>query len=74
MRDVEQVLEESRKEALCNMDSAHPLNGGVKPDERQLKAWWHVHNGKIEMAWDLGLISEARRFELCQEWKTHYPA
>ena len=74
MRDVEQVLASSRREALDNMAPGHPLNGAMEPDRDCLLAWWHCHNGKIEMAWDLGLITDQRRLELATEWKAHHPA
>lgn len=74
MKDIELILSQVRKAVLDNMDPDHPLNRALKPDHDVLLAWWHHYIGALELAFDLGLISEQREIELSEAWRIHHPA
>ena len=63
---VEKVLNDTRAEALKAIENP---DGTLECK----KAWYHSHEGEIEMAWFLGLISERVKDWLKEEWLTHKP-
>lgn len=64
-RNVEEVLESTKAECLRMVQEAKTYGG------RQ--AWYYTHCGEIEMAFNLGLISQERFDQLSREWKECKP-
>ena len=73
IENVEKVLAETREEVLRHMDRSDPFYQGMNLDRDFYMAWYFTHVGEIEMAFHLGLITQARCRELKKEWETHHP-
>lgn len=64
-RNVEDVLESTKAECLRGISNSHSYGG--------MHAWYYTHCGEIEMAYNLGLITQDRFDELRKEWDEHHP-
>ena len=64
-RNVEEVLESTKAECLRGIEGSKTYGG------RQ--SWYYTHCGEIEMAYNLGLISQERFDELRAEWRDCRP-
>ena len=64
MKNVEDVLEQSRQECLRGLESNSMSNR---------LAWFCTHCGAIELAGQLGAITIERMNELEEEWRRHMP-
>lgn len=68
MRDVDQVLAEDHERTVWVLAHTRGMS------KEAILSWWFEHIGRIDMAYEMGLITEERFCELCEEWETHYPA
>ena len=66
MKDVKEVLENTKAEALRSID-----NPESTIDTK--KAWYYCHCGEIEMCFFLELITDKDFAELIEEWSNHRP-
>lgn len=64
MKNVEEVLEQSRQECLRGLESNSMSNR---------LAWFYTHCGAIELAGQLGAITLERMNELETDWRRHMP-
>lgn len=64
MKNVEEVLEQSRQECLRGLESNSMSNR---------LAWFYAHCGAIELAGQLGSITIERMNELETNWRRHMP-
>ena len=63
--NVEDVLGAARLECLRGLLNASTYGGR--------SAWYYTHCGEIEMAFNLGLLTQERFDELRREWREHQP-
>ena len=64
MKNVEEVLEQSRQECLRGLESNSMSNRLAR---------FYTHCGAIELAGQLGAITIERMNELEEEWRRHMP-
>ena len=63
--NIEDILSAARLECLRGMENAHSYGGR--------SAWYYTHCGEIEMAFNLGLLTQERFDELNRQWHEHQP-
>ena len=76
MVSVDTVLTWSRKEALdeiARLRKDPPKIWGHELFMRELRVPWYLHRGKIDMAHQLGAISDQEHGALVREWTDLYP-
>ena len=64
-RNVEDVLESAKTECLRHIIGSELVS--------TKKAWYYTHCGEIEMAFNLGLISQERFNKLRADWRDYQP-
>lgn len=64
-KNVEELLEALKAEAVRNIRAAKTYDSRI--------AWYWTHIGEIEMARQLGLINEDRRYELEVDFRAYKP-
>ncbi len=64
--DIEMCLASMQDETVREIERA-------KTQEAKL-AWYWTHVGALDLARQLGIITEARRQELCEEFRQYKPA